>query len=78
MNNLRRKELRKAMELLSEARGLIESVMDEEQDAFDNLPEGLQCSDRGEAMEEMISTMEDVISSLEEAKISIEDDVINY
>lgn len=76
MNNQRRKELRKAMELLSEARGIIESVRDEEQEAFDNLPEGIQYSDRGEAMEEKISTMEDVISSLVEDENSIEDDVI--
>lgn len=78
MNNQRRKELRKAMELLSEARGIIESVRDEEQEAFDNLPEGIQCSSRGESMEEMISSMECAISSLEDAEYDIEDDVINH
>lgn len=78
MNNKRRKELRKAMELLSEARGIIESVHDEEQEAYDNLPEGIQCSDRGEDMEGMICIMEDAITSLEETENMIEDDVINH
>ncbi|MGG7621296.1 hypothetical protein [Bacillus coreaensis] len=36
----------------------MESVKDEEQDAFDNFPEGLQVSERGEAMEDAISKIE--------------------
>ena len=46
MNKARRKQLEKASALLSEAREIIESCRDEEQDAFDNMPEGLQQSER--------------------------------
>lgn len=74
MNKQRRKRITEAMELLQQAQAIIEEVKDEEQDAFDNLPEGLQGSERGEAMEEAISNLEeaydnmdDIISSLEAA-----------
>ena len=40
-------------------------VRDEEQEAFDNLPESFQCSERGEAMEEYIYTMEEVLEALD-------------
>lgn len=53
MNKQRRKRLTEAMELLQEAQQIIEEVKDEEQEAFDNLPEGLQCSERGEALPSM-------------------------
>lgn len=39
----------------------------EEQDAFDNLPEGFQLSERGEAMESAISSIDDAIISIESA-----------
>ena len=52
----------------------MEEVKDEEAEAYENLPEGLQGSERGEAMQEAIDSLEsaydgleDVISSVEEA-----------
>lgn len=65
MNKLRRKEIAKAIELLERAREILEQVKDEEQDAFDNLPEGIQCSERGETMEDCIYTLEEFIDSLD-------------
>ena len=50
----------------------IEDVLNEEQDAFDNLPEGLQVSDRGADMEDYIASLEDVISNLEDAQEQID------
>lgn len=76
MNNARRNELRKAMELLGQAHDIIESMRDEEQDAFDNMPEGIQYSERGEHMEEMISVMDDALCSLDEIADSMNDEVI--
>lgn len=35
-------------EMLAEIKEALETVMDEEQEAFDNMPEGLQDSERGE------------------------------
>lgn len=58
MNADRRKQI-------SEAKSILESVRDDEQSAFDNLPEGLQQSERGQAMEQNVSYLDDAISSLE-------------
>ena len=45
----------------------LQEVIYEEQDAYDNLPEGIQESERGEQMEEFISQMEDAYSNMEDA-----------
>lgn len=73
MNNPRRKQLEKAIELLNEAMSIIEEVTCEEQDAFDNMPEGLQCSERGEQMEENVANLEDSSSNIEDVISTIED-----
>ena len=65
MNKIRRKELAKAIDLMEAAREILEQVRDEEQEAFDNLPESLQASERGEAMEEYIYSIEESIESLD-------------
>ena len=65
MNKARRKEIARAIELMDEAREILEAVKDEEQEAFDNMPESLQCSERGEAMEEYNSTLEEFTYHLE-------------
>ena len=64
MNNPRRKELRKALELLEEALSIIEVAWEEEQDSFDNLPEGIQESERGEIIEENASRLEEIADSI--------------
>ena len=38
----------------------------DEQDAFDNMPEGLQCSDRGYMIEENAITLEECVSMIED------------
>lgn len=67
MNAQRRKDIEKAVELLYEAKSMLETSLEEEQNAFDNLPEGIQCSERGEKMEEYIGYLEDSISSIEDS-----------
>lgn len=76
MNKQRRKELEKAVALLAEAREIIEACMDEEQEAFDNMPESIQESERGEQMEEYIYNMETAIDAIEEVETGITDEVI--
>ncbi len=58
MNNARRK-------LINDARELLQTAMDEEQEAFENLPESLQYTERGEAMETTVSELEEAIGTLE-------------
>jgi hypothetical protein len=48
MNAELRKDLVKALSLIEEAKSIIEGVKDAEQEAFDNMPEGLQNGERGE------------------------------
>ena len=67
MNAQRRKDIEKAVELLYEAKSMLETSLEEEQNAFDNLPEGIQSSGRGEKMEEYIGYLEDSISSIEDS-----------
>lgn len=67
MNKQRRVRLSEAHSLLGKAASIVEAVKDEEQDSFDNLPENLQCSERGEAMEEAVDELQMTIDSIEDA-----------
>lgn len=72
MNKIRRKELAHIIEKLealdalrAEIQEELETVMDEEQEAFDNMPESLQESERGEQMQEYIDAMQYAMDDLE-------------
>ena len=66
MNKQRRKEITRALDLIAEAKDIIECAMGDEQDAFDHLPDGIRCSDKGDEMEENVSSLEYAFDSLEE------------
>lgn len=57
MNKNRREELLDVVQSLDEAFDRLEEIRDDEQDAFDSMPEGLQYSSRGDAMQEAIDTL---------------------
>lgn len=44
----------------------LEAIRDEEQEAYDNLPEQFQEGEKGEAMQEAIERLEEVIGMLED------------
>ena len=73
MNSVKRKHLRDAVSLISRAIIITESICDMEQDAVDNCPENLQCTQRYESMEAAVDILGEVIEKLEEAKNQIED-----
>lgn len=85
MNNQRRKELTNiisAMENVStpidieELEGIksdIEMVLMDEEMAFDNMPEGLQCSMRGEASQEAQDNMNEAIDLIDDFISDYED-----
>lgn len=73
MNKERRKQLSEIQDKLSELRDMIDTVLSDEQAAYDNLPESLQESERGEAMQMAIEAMESAIESCEEAEGSLEE-----
>ena len=51
MNKQRRNRIAEALELISQARDILEEVKDEEQESYENLPESLQYGERGEQMQ---------------------------
>lgn len=73
MNKDRRKHLSEIQSKLAELRDMIDTVLEEEQEAFDNLPESLQESERGEAMQAAIEAMESAMDSCDEAEESLEE-----
>ena len=73
MNNDRRKRITEAMEYLSLARETLEVVRDEEQEAYDNLPESLQEGERGQKMAEAADALDTAVSDLEEIENSLEE-----
>lgn len=73
MNTSDRKELDKAIALLEEAKIIIESIAEQEQEKFDNLTEGLQQSERGQRFEEVSSNLNDQASSIDDIISEIED-----
>lgn len=75
MNKDRRKEIAEIIDDLAGLRGRIEELQEEEQGAFENLPEGIQNSERGEAMEAAATALgnacdelDNVTAALAEAK----------
>ena len=65
MNNTRRKAIQKIIDTLEDLREDLDALKDEEQEAFDNLPESLQESEQGEAMEHSAYVLEDARDSID-------------
>lgn len=72
MNALRRKSLAKALDPLEQASEIIEEVQTEEQEAYGNLPESLQNSERGETMQECADTLSELLDVLSDAQEQVE------
>ena len=72
MNKQRREALAKQIAPLEEVKSQLDDLLSEEQEAFDNMPESIQCSEKGEASSNAIGEIESAISSIEEAISNIE------
>ena len=72
MNNERRKIIKIAIKLLEEATEHIEQAANEERDAFDNLPEGIQVSEKGEDMGGFTDTLDEVLGNIQFAASDLE------
>lgn len=73
MNNQKREKLKLAQGFLSKASDIVSSVLDDEQDCLDNMPDNLQYSDRYERMEAAISKLEDGLNNIEAAEECLEE-----
>lgn len=76
MNNARRKELRKIITRLEklnfelqEISSDLGNIITEEEEAYDNLPEGIQASERGEQMQEIIDQLYNAQSDLDDIQL---------
>lgn len=66
MNKVRRKQIEEILVKLSDIQNDIECISEDEQEAFDNLPESLQYSERGDNMQEAIDNLDYALDSLDE------------
>lgn len=73
MNKVRRANIKETVDLIERVKSMLESILDEEQEYYDNIPENLQTSQRAEDSEDAISNLEDAISNLEEAIGNLEE-----
>lgn len=65
MNKQRRKALEEIIGELENQKSAIEAILDEEQEAYDNIPESLQDTDRANQIYENIDALQDAIDNLE-------------
>lgn len=73
MNQERRDELNEVTDLLGEASDRLREIIDEEQQAYDDLPEGLQYSRTGESMLNAIDQMETFDDHIHKVSDEVED-----
>lgn len=67
MNKNDRKEVARALSLLQEAEGILENLKDSEQEKFDNMTEGLQNGERGQAIQTAADALSSAYDSVTEA-----------
>ena len=73
MNKERRQKIGKIIERLEDIAAELEAIAEEERDAFDNLPESIQYSERGEAMEAAADDLEDVSGEVSDLASRLEE-----
>lgn len=64
MNKDRRKALQEIRDKLSTLQEDLESILDQENESRDNMPESLQCSERYETSEEASGNIEEAIDQI--------------
>lgn len=73
MNKARRNRIIEIIDTLTLMNEEINIIMDEEQEALEAMPEPLQESDRGDAMQEAIDNLSSAMDSVQEAIDSLEE-----
>ena len=73
MNKERRTKLQSIADKISDLRDEIRELCEEEQGAFDNLPDSIQGSSKGGAMEAAVQNMDDAADGLEHVIDELQD-----
>jgi hypothetical protein len=71
MNKARRKVLDQLTTEFEDLIARTQAVLDEEQEAFDSMPESLRESERGQSSESAVSALESAVESLGNARDSV-------
>lgn len=72
MNRTRRAKLNALINALNDLKSDVELLQEEEQEAFDNLPESIQETERGESMQDAADSMSDAMDLIDEAVEALE------
>lgn len=73
MNNERRKLIDSAMAKIRDGLDELITAKDEEQDYYDNMPEGLQSGSKGDNAQSAIDSLDNAISDIDQALDSAEE-----
>lgn len=73
MNKARRKAIEDIIDQLGMLKEQVESIIVEEQEAFDNMPTSIQYSARGDAMGDYINDLDDAESGIDDVMSTLQD-----
>lgn len=68
MNKSRLKNISDIIGSMNEIEDKLECILNDENDSYDNMLEGLQCSEQGERSENAINNLEEAIESLRSSR----------
>lgn len=77
MNKMNRKQLSDLISRIETIREELDEIKDGEEEKFDNMPENLQDSEKGEALSEVIDFLDSASESLNESVESIQNAIDN-
>ncbi|MEM1046506.1 MAG: hypothetical protein AAGL24_10155 [Pseudomonadota bacterium] len=66
MNKARRKAIDAIVARIDELKADVEIIRDEEQDYFDNMPEGIQDGEKGEVAQSAIDSLDDAVNTIDD------------
>ena len=72
MNRNRRKRLSSAFDMVADEKNILEAVKEEETESYDNLPDQIRYSDRGDEMSGYIEMLGEAYNYLDDANSVIE------
>lgn len=73
MNNKRRKQISRVIEQIEDSKETLADILNDEAQAFDNMPESLLESERAEASQNAIDLLDEAINNLDEAINNLEE-----
>ena len=73
MNSKRRAVISHAITHLQAAQEIVSNVLDEEQEALDNIPENLEATERYEKIENAVDALNDASDSIDSALSALDD-----